>query len=130
MMQKVLRMAAVVGLGWLVYGEINRSEAAHFDTSVNVVHRQSDAMGATMGGAGAFVGTEIAKITSLSALFEEWTPRYRRAQAAYPKFDAAIVAAEKRADAYFTARGGWMWTTSPSRFWIPSSGRCIMMMRW
>lgn len=97
-------IAVVAGFGWIIYGEMNTSEAAHFDASLSVAHSQSENMRATLGDAGAFVEMEIGKITSIAMLRDEWTPRYQRAQSAYTKFDAAIIAAEERAEAYFAAQ--------------------------
>ena len=111
MLSKSLKLAVVAsligviaGLGWIAYGEMNTSEAAHLNASLSVVRHQSENMSVTLGDTGDFVGTEVAKITSISTLLDEWTPRYTRAQSAYAKFDASIIAAEERAGAYFAAQ--------------------------
>ena len=97
-------LATVLGFAWLAYGQYNTSEAVHFDQSVKVVHDQSENMSVAFGETGNFVDTEIAAVTDISRLIGEWTPRYNRAQTAYAIFDAAVVAAEARAEEYFMAQ--------------------------
>ena len=111
MLRKVLKLAlaaslvaVVTGFGWFVYNGINTSEAAHFDTSINIVHNESGKIGAAFGETGNFVETEVAKIADISALISEWTPRYDRAQSAFMRFDASIDAVEERAEAYFASQ--------------------------
>ena len=59
-------------------------------------------MGESLDNTRTFVGTQIAQITDISTLINEWTPRYAQAQIAYRKFDAAILSAEDMADAYLS----------------------------
>lgn len=96
---------AVLALGgWLAYGEFGASAAADFDQSVGMVYHQTDRMSGTLGDTKTFVETEVAAITSISALLAEWTPKYNSARSAYTRFDAAIVAAEARAEDYFASQ--------------------------
>ena len=101
-------VAVVVGVGWIVFGEVSKSEAAHADASFSLVNHQTGRMGESLNSAGTFISTEISvdigQITDISALLNEWSPKYRQAQTAYRKFDAAIIAAESSADAYFAAQ--------------------------
>ena len=101
-------VAVVVGVGWIVFGEVSKSEAAHTDASFSLVNHQTGRMGESLNSAGTFISTEISvdigQITDISALLNEWSPKYRQAQTAYRKFDAAIIAAESSADAYFAAQ--------------------------
>ena len=101
-------VAVVVGVGWIAFGEVSKSEAAHADASFSMVNHQTGRMGESLNSAGTFISTEISadvgQITDLSALLDEWSPRYQQAQTAYRRFDAAIVAAESSADAYFAAQ--------------------------
>lgn len=97
-------IAVIAGAVWFAYGEMGVSEAARFDASINIAHNQSRNMSTTMDDAGDFIHTEIAKINSIDSLLDEWNPRYNRAQSALVKFDAAIVAAEQRADDYLAAQ--------------------------
>ena len=101
-------VAVVVGVGWIAFGEVSKSEAAHADASFSMVNHQNGRMGASLNSAGTFIGTEISagigQITDLSALLDEWSPRYQQAQTAHRRFVAAIVAAESSADAYFAAQ--------------------------
>ena len=101
-------VAVVVGVGWIVFGEVSKSEAAHADASFSLVNHQTGRMSESLNSAGTFIGTEISvdigQITEISALLNEWSPKYQQAQTAYRKFDAAIIAAESSADAYFAAQ--------------------------
>ncbi|MXY44600.1 MAG: hypothetical protein F4Y50_11210 [Dehalococcoidia bacterium] len=101
-------VAVVVGVGWIAFGEVSKSEAAYAKASFSMVNHQTGRMGESLNSAGTFISTEISadvgQITDLSALLDEWSPRYQQAQTAYRKFDAAIVAAESSADAYFAAQ--------------------------
>ena len=101
-------VGVVVGVGWIVFGEVSKSEAAHADASFSLVNHQTGRMGESLNSAGTFISTEISvdigQITDISALLNEWSPKYRQAQTAYRKFDAAIIAAESSADAYFAAQ--------------------------
>ena len=91
-------------IGWIAYGKSNITEAAHFDASMARVNHQTESMGASLNTTHTFVSTRIEQITDISTLINEWTPQYTRAQIAYQKFDASIVAAEERAEAYFAAQ--------------------------
>ena len=97
-------VGVVAGVGWIAYGKSNVSEAAEFDASISMVNHQTGGMSESLRVTGDFVKTGISEISSISALLDEWTPRYHRAQTAYRKFDAAIIAAEDRANAYFLAQ--------------------------
>ena len=98
----------VAGVGWIALGEVNKSEAAHADASFSMVNHQTGRMGQSLNSAGTFISSEISadigQITDLSALLDEWSPRYQQAQTAYRRFDAAIIAAESSAEAYFAAQ--------------------------
>lgn len=97
-----------LGVGWIVFGEVSKSDAAHAATSFSMVNHQTGRMGDSLNSAGVFISTEISghigQITDISLLLDEWSPRYRRAQVAYSRFDAAINAAESSAEAYFEAQ--------------------------
>lgn len=101
-------LAVVVGIGWIAFGEVRKSEAAHADASFSMVNHQTGRMSESLNSAGTFISTEIsvdiARITDISALLEEWSPRYEHAQTAYRKFDSAIIGAENSAEAYFAAQ--------------------------
>ena len=101
-------VAVVVGVGWIAFGGVSKSEAAHADASFSMVSHQTGRMGESLNSAGTFISTEISvdigQITDITALLEEWSPRYQQAQTAYRRFDAAITAAESSADAYFAAQ--------------------------
>ena len=110
MIRKLLRLAVaasvigvVAGVAWLVYGETQTSEAAHFDESIDLVHHQTGRMSTTLGDAGTFVN-QAAEISGISELIGEWAPRYALARTAYVKFYSAITAAEERAEAYFASQ--------------------------
>ncbi len=98
----------MVGVGWIAFGEVSKSEAAHADASFSMVNHQTGRMGESLNSAGTFISTDLSadvgQITDLSALLDEWSPKYQQAQTAYRRFDAAIVAAESSADAYFAAQ--------------------------
>ena len=111
MLRKFFNLAIIIGIitvlagiGWKAYGEFNISDAAQFDASITMVNHQTERISESFDTTRAFVATGIEQINDLSALIEEWTPRYTQAQIAYRRFDAAIVAAEDRADAYFAAQ--------------------------
>ncbi len=97
-------VAVALGGGWIAFGEVSKSEAAHAEASLSMVNHQTGRMGESLNRAGIFIGADIGQITDLSTLLDEWSPRYQEAQTAYRKFDAAIVAAESSADAYFAAQ--------------------------
>ena len=101
-------VAVVTGLGWIAFGEVNKSEAAHADASFSMVNHQTGRMGESLDIARTFITTEISanigQITDISTLLDEWSPRYQQAQIGYRRFDAAIIAAENSADAYFAAQ--------------------------
>ena len=101
-------VAVATGVGWIAFGEVSKSEAAHADASLSMVNHQTGRMGESLNRAGIFISAEISadvgQITDLPTLLDEWSPRYQQAQTAYRKFDAAIVAAESSADAYFAAQ--------------------------
>ena len=101
-------LAVVAGVGWIAFGEISTSEAAHADAGFLLVSHQTEKLGDSLKVAGTFIGAEvsenIAQIGDISALLDEWTPKYRRAETGYRKFDAAIGGAEDRAEAYFAAQ--------------------------
>ncbi len=111
MLRKFLQLAVVAivvavaaGFGWLAYGEVNTSEAVHFDESISMVRHQTESVSVTLVDTGAFVDAGVANITDVSLLLGEWTPRYNGAQSSYQKFDSAIAAAEVRAEAYFASQ--------------------------
>ena len=101
-------VAVVVSVGWIAFGEVSRSEAAHADASLSMVQHQTGRMSESLDSAGTFISTEITtdigQIRDISTLIEEWSPKYQQAQAAYRRFDAAIISAESSADAYFAAQ--------------------------
>ena len=101
-------VAVVAGVGWIAFGEVNKSEAAHADASFSMVNHQTGRMGESLDTARVFISTEISvdvgQITDLSTLLDEWSPRYQQAQTGYRRFDAAIIAAEDSADVYFAAQ--------------------------
>lgn len=101
-------VVVVIGVGLVVFGEANKSEAAHADASLRLVNHQTGRMGESLNSAGTFISTEInadvGQITDLSTLLDEWSPRFQQAQTAYLKFDAAIAIAESSADVYFAAQ--------------------------
>ena len=101
-------VAVVAGVGWIAFGEVSKSEAAHADASFPMVNHQTGRMGESLDIARTFISTEISaaieQITDISTLLDEWSPRYQQAQTGYRRFDAAIIAAENSADAYFAAQ--------------------------
>ena len=97
-------IAVLVGIGWITYGKLTSSEGTEFDESVSMVHHQTGNMSVSLGDAGTFVSGDIKQITSIAVLIDEWTPRYDNARITYQKFDAAIIAAEQRAEAYFSVQ--------------------------
>ena len=101
-------VAVTVGIGWIAFGEIGESKAAQVNESFSLVNHQPEEVGQALAGAGAFIDAEvnadIAQIRDLSVLLDAWSPKYQKSDIAYRKFDAAIIAAENRADAYFAAQ--------------------------
>ena len=101
-------VAVVAGVGWIAFGEISKSEAVHADVSFSMVDHQTGRMGESLDIARTFISTEfsaeIGQIADISTLLDEWSPRYQQAQTGYRRFDAAIIAAENNADAYFAAQ--------------------------
>ena len=101
-------VAVVTAVGWMAFGEVSKSAAAHADASFSRVGHQTGRMGASLDSARTFISTEIStelgQITDISTLLDEWSPKYRQAQTGYRRFDAAIIAAENSADAYFAAQ--------------------------
>ena len=91
-------------IGWIAYGKFNITEAAHFDASMARVNHQTENMGESLDTTRAFVTSGIEQISDITTLIEEWSPRYAQARIAFQKFDAAIVAAEERAEAYFSVQ--------------------------
>ena len=51
--------AVVVGAGWIAFGEVSKSEAAHADASFSMVNHQTGRMGESLNSAGTFISTEI-----------------------------------------------------------------------
>lgn len=100
----VALIGALAGLAWTGYGQINTSAAAYFDSSINMVEHQTVRMNTALSDVGNLVETEIDEITNISILIDRWTPLYSQAHPAYQRFDAAIMAAEVRAEAYFVAQ--------------------------
>ena len=98
----------LAGLGWIAFGEVSKSEAAHADASFSMVNHQTGRMGESLDVARTFITTEISanigQITDISTLLDEWSPRYQQAQTGYRRFDGAIIAVENSADAYFAAQ--------------------------
>jgi len=71
------------------------------------VTHQSAGIGGALGDARTFISDEaadIGQIADIDDLLDEWTPRFQGAQAAYRRFDAAIMVAEDSAEAYFVAQ--------------------------
>ena len=97
-------VAVVAGVGWIAFGEISKSEAVNADVSFSMVGHHTGRMGESLDIARTFINTEIGQIADISTLLDEWSPRYRQAQTGYRRFDAAIIAAENNADAYFAAQ--------------------------
>ena len=102
----VLGVLVAIGasVGWVVFGEVQTSEAVHFDESVGMVHHQTERMSVTLADTRTVVDEDIASVTDITELLDRWTPRYNRANAAYVRFDAAINLAEERAEGYFAAQ--------------------------
>ena len=73
-----------------------------------MVNHQTGRMGESLDTARTFISTEISadigQATDIAILLDEWLPKYQQAQIAYRRFDAAIIAAENSADAYFAAQ--------------------------
>ncbi|MDE2940225.1 MAG: hypothetical protein OXR67_15120 [Chloroflexota bacterium] len=98
----VLAIAAYAG--WLALQETEVSEAAHFEQSINMVHHQTENITVSLVETNEVVAVNIAEVTDINLLLEQWSPRYQRAQVAYQKFDSSIQAAELRAEAYFASQ--------------------------
>ena len=96
-------LAVAAGIGWIAYGEVDRSEAAYFEASISMVDYQTGKMAESLDETRQFV-VEVEHISNIHRLIDDWAPRYRQARTAYRKFDAAISAAEERAEAYFAAQ--------------------------
>ena len=101
-------VAVIAGVGWIAVGEVTKSEAAQVEASFTMVNHQTGRMGESLDTARTFISTEISadigQVTDIAILLDEWLPKYQQAQIAYRRFDAAIVAAENSADAYFAAQ--------------------------
>ena len=95
-------IALAASVGWSIYGKVNTSEAAHFEESIGMVAHQTMRMDTSLQQTGSVVTADVSTITNIRQLLNEWTPRYEQAAWAYARFDAAIVAAEQQAEAYFT----------------------------
>ena len=115
MLRSLLRMvvtasvvAVIVGVAWIAYGNVGESKAAHVNDSFTLVNHQAEGVGDALEVTGAFIEAEVsvdtAQITDVSALLDAWSPKYRKAEVVYSKFDAAIIAAEDSANAYFEAQ--------------------------
>ena len=102
----VLGVLVAIGasVGWLVFGEVQTSEAVHFEESMGLVHHQTGRMSGTLADTRTVVDEDIASVTNITELLGRWTPRYSEANAAYLRFDAAINLAEEQAEAYFTSQ--------------------------
>ena len=94
-------VALVASFGWLVFGEVKTSEAVQLNESIDMVSHQTMRIDSSLKSTSSFVTTDISEISSIEQLLDEWTPRYERASLAYARFDAAIIAAEQQAEAYF-----------------------------
>ena len=94
-------LATVAGLGWMAFGEVKASEALQFNESIDMVSHQTMRIDTSLRSTSSLVTTDISEIASIEQLMDEWTPRFERASLAYVRFDAAIVAAERQAEAYF-----------------------------
>ena len=97
-------IAVLTGVGMSVAGETRKSEAAELDQSVRIVQHQTTRMTVTLSETKAVLDPEVSGITSIGALITEWTPRYDASRSAFHRFDAAIEAAEARAEAYFVSQ--------------------------
>ena len=97
-------VAALAGVGWLLFNRSNVSSAAQFDESISMVHHQTVQMGAKIDHAGAVVSRDISEIIIAGELLVEWEPRYSKSQTAFNKFTLAIDAAEERAEVYFATQ--------------------------
>lgn len=101
-------VAVIAGVGWITVGEVTKSEAAQVEASFSMVNHQTGRMAESLNTARTFISTEVSasvgQITDIPTLLDEWLPRYEQAQTAYRRFDAAIIAAENSADAYFAAQ--------------------------
>ncbi len=97
-------IATLVGASWLAYKQFYVSEASSAAEGFSMVNHQTDRMGKTLDQTRTFIGREVSKITVLDILLDEWSPKYRKAQIAYRRFDYAITSAEERAEIYFEAQ--------------------------
>ena len=95
----------VVGIAWISFSEIGKSEAVDADASFALVSHQTGQMSDSLNSAGTFIGTEFSigteQIIDISTLLDKWSPKYQQAQTAYRKLEAAISTAEDSANAYF-----------------------------
>ena len=112
--------AVIAYAGLTVYGEVTRTEAARLPGSVQLAQNQAENMNRALLDVGTFAAGEppgnasetqlhtetpdIAKITDIDALMEQWEPRYDGAKLAYVKFEAAIKNAKASAAAYFATQ--------------------------
>ena len=111
MIRKVLRGFALVlfltlaaNVGWLIYGNVQSTEANSFDESVSMVQHQTTNMSIAVAETQATVKQDIASVRDVVTLMDIWEPRFQDAQMAYQKFDSSIMVAEDRAEAYFDAQ--------------------------
>lgn len=107
-MRSILRLVATTvvialaaSVGWLTYSTVNTSATTNFQESIGMVSHQAMRVDTSLQQTGSVVPTDVSTITGIHQLLEEWTPRYEQAASAYGKFDAAIITAERQADAYF-----------------------------
>ena len=107
-MRSILRLVAtavvitlVASVGWLAFSTVNTSATTNFQESIRMVSHQTMRMDTSLQQTSSVVITDVSTITGIHQLLEVWTPRYEQAVLAYAKFDAAIIAAEQQADAYF-----------------------------
>lgn len=97
-------VALAASVGWLVFGEVQKSEAAQLNESVDMLSHQTMRIDTSLRSTGSLVTTvttDISEIASIEQLMDEWTPRYEQALMAYARFDAAIIAMERQAEASF-----------------------------
>ncbi len=112
--------AVIAYAGLAVYGEVTQTEAARLSGSVQLAQNQADNMNRALLDVGTVAAgkpagnaletqphnetPDIAKITDIDALMEQWEPRYDGAKLAYVKFEAAINNAKASAAAYFATQ--------------------------
>ena len=117
----IIVAVAIIGYaGLTVYGEVTQTEAARMSGSVQLAENQAENMNRALGDVSVFAGgnsagnasetgiqpetSEIAKITNIDTLIDQWEPRYDDAKLAYVKFEAAIDNAKASAAGYFAAQ--------------------------